>query len=345
MLSYSIGVQNGSRISSKASAVEPRAAVNDQYRPPKNAKSNSKSSAYHDSDEASFDPLIPQLKPEKGKFMLFFQHIPKTAGTAFANWTGENLGFFGYCKVPSYGTFLQDDIKEVFNKQGVPNCGLLHKEATTFVAEKTLLKRSKVPVLTLTFLRHPLTHIISSIGHNYAWGTNSDVVGKINSSLTRDCARKPENFKECFGYPLLNPQTSYLSGIDPKEAYNNTSLNIEDVLEKVKHLFFVGFTEHMVASQCLLMHQLGFFDEKRCNVNCITGEGLESLRINRAKAPNMTLTYTQLSMLHSFLENDNVLYGRMLEVFFARVRYVEKLYGVTLLCGKLDLSQVTKDAP
>jgi len=140
---------------------------------------------------------------------------------------------------------------------------------------------------------------------------------------------------------------------DSKELEMATVEDAVKVLDD--ELFFVGIVEHFELSLCLLEYQLGMFDPEKCSSSCdesslvkkdpTAGDTTAANSDESIQATNtaeqhaldvdkMTFTVQDLKAIQDLTRLDAIIYAHGLDMFFKRIKVIEKEYGITMFCHK-----------
>jgi len=305
-------------------------------------------------------------------FLLFFLHIPKTAGTSFRHYMRDELckhdqrSQFKCCELHGpvdWPVGVEDNILDTETNK--LKCSVGDKE-TGILRLRLLQSHLKgKTVLGLTFLRDPYASIFSALGHDL-WKrriTQDSMAGKLQKYLDGSCTtwNATRNIgTDCDypyqGYDLRNRISRFLLGLDKQTRVPEVEgATVEDVKHIIQHeLFFVGIAEYYEASLCLLEYQLGIFDASQCNRTCggddASGSVKKKMKLrkkmrekvlhhNAAKdhhVDDLHFTLNDLKVIQQLSLQDAQVYAHGLELFMKRVKVVEEEHGVTMICPSAE---------
>lgn len=297
-------------------------------------------------------------------WMFYHHHIPKTAGRSFYRYfrkeghpaginicaqrnhptdpapPGEECQLYG-----GHENFCQELVAQLKAEERKHNeyrtCNMLSFESTNFTWDVTQhLTMPRVKVMTM--LREPIAHYVSQFMHDKAWGrveTMHQYVNQLNS--------------HGYNIPINGNLLHQRLGVD----------KLEDAKDLLVHkVFFFGFLDYWHESLCLLSYQLNLFDRKLCNLcgdeTLVKPEEgftisqrffMGSKRTGVKKEDDLEsagLSVNQLKDIQDINKMDVHLYTWAVEVFKARVREVERVEGVGILCeNTMDSARIPEYHP
>jgi hypothetical protein len=312
-------------------------------------------------------PKVDTTKLSVQDYLLFYLHIPKCGGTSFSEYLTQNLTTkihsLEECHVtklenkgfPGQNSF-QDDLNKIIDRRSRrATCSLLHKESALPYL-RSLRRETSTQVLGATLFREPMASILSAVGH--------DVLLRQRYNTTA-AAQRIKNYKTCLeqpfyrsqgrcitdkGYNLFNRQFIYFNNEHPFSFTPNKdsspTWSVTSTIQAIDtELFFIGITDHMHASQCLLEYQLGVFDPVKCAVQCrdegryahLMGDAAN--KANAADRPSsFSLSLDVLEAMQSLIKQDIIVYAHVVDVFWKRVKWIEREYSVKLICEHFPVS-------
>lgn len=232
-----------------------------------------------------------------GPTKLIFLHIPKTGGLSFQrSWKKTlHLNFTAY---------------PISNTERVLNEAQFRKYNAHL----------------MTFVRNPVTHIISQYNHCQQPGAfgqelhhypnltfENYLMFGLNRSieLRRFCSYDP--------YNLLLNWLSFGTG------------SLQKALRTVKDSFFVGVLEFQKASYCVLIFEEGMPLPDWCNCKNEVVQKFPNAK-HGVKAEKFLLRKKHLSLISKLTLSDNVIYGAAIQRLFRRAEVILNLTHVQLLC-------------
>lgn len=317
-------------------------------------------------------PKVDTTKLSVQDYLLFYLHIPKCGGTSFSEYLAHNLTTSIHsleeCQVtklenkgfPGRQNSFQDDLNKIIDRGTKrATCSLLHKESALPYL-RSLRRETSTQVLGAALFREPMASILSAVGHDVLLRQRYDThtaAQRIKSYKT--CLEQPfyESQGRCItgkGYNLFNRQFIYLNNEHPFSfAPNKDSSPTWSVTSTIQaidnELFFIGITDHMHASQCLLEYQLGVFDPGKCAVQCHDKDryahlmGDAATKANAADRPSsFSLSLDVLEAIQSLIKQDIIVYAHVVNVFWKRIKWIEREYNVKLICEDFPVSVMVK---
>lgn len=252
---------------------------------------------------------------EKSNHSLYFQHIPKTAGTSVISWLRTASGLSA-CPEGLWSLLLQKDISEV-QKYDL-YCGHFYGYLDEYLNKR---------LDTVTFLRNPVDRAFSHFRH----------ILRDTHHYFHEKVRQHGSFKQFMLDPVTQPlvknfQVRALSSrFEPWVIWNNSradslprysleqyiethddGLTISEALFIAKNALLrcktFGIVERMADSAFLMAHQLGLNQHG----------GIEKFNVDQIN-PHLNISQEEWKILANLLQADMELYEFALRIFDARL--------------------------
>lgn len=202
--------------------------------------------------------------------------------------------------------------------------------------------------------RNPLDHVYSlylecsytSFGRDMTLETDfprdpeenltSGYMPALSRWLEHFISEDSEEYYNC--YHPLNMQVRYLTCNDsayPEGGHRRLRNQTDDLTEAIanmRSLFFVGISEHYVASVCMLLYQLQL---PMTNCDCADQSAFKSVHLRHGVPTHSSrvLSEDAKRKVAALTLRDQKLYEAAVEEFYARVAHVEARTGLSLFCA------------
>ena len=278
----------------------------------------------------SYPPTEPPFKAPYFAPNIAMIHIPKTAGTSFYEQHKKIHKFFLRSPGPDEKSFME---------------------------YQRLLKRSGDDYRLFTFFRKPKKHVYSMyLECKYDWwgkhvtkGTkfprirHEDVSKGITPGFDlwlKHFIKHPNTTDMFKCYHPFNMQTRYMMSkeIEPHN-YDMSSHEFNDVTkQRIKSLWFFGLTEYYSLTVCAVDLLITGYSTPECN--CTLGSKprvTKEKRITHGVPPHpyKLLSNNTKDMVNSMIQNDVKLYDFASDVFFGKIKEIEKQHNIKLCFNKL----------
>jgi len=275
---------------------------------------------------------------------------------------------FKWCPLQGGLTWPDTEINNIIDPvTNLLTCSVAEKE-TGIQRLRHLQFTLHQPVLGLTMLRDPYFSVISALGHDLWRGRIVSPSDKLHAYMNQTCSGwgeerwSQDQGVECGwpyqGYNIRNRLMKSLIGgeADVDDSKELEMATVEDAVKVLDdELFFVGIVEHFELSLCLLEYQLGMFDPEKCSSSCdesslvkkdpTAGDTTAANSDESIQATNtaeqhaldvdkMTFTVQDLKAIQDLTRLDAIIYAHGLDMFFKRIKVIEKEYGITMFCHK-----------
>ena len=275
--------------------------------------------------------LNRKLYPDK---FFYHIHVPKTGGQSLF------LAIVDTPKEPKYNCNTlpccdktlnaQDDLIGRIGGQG--NCSFFSYEVKPAMVN-SVMGRDPAVFKGMSFFRDPMEHAFSALQH-------------MKTMRPKEACQNATQYlagEKCKMYNISNLQTTRM-GYSPAAG----EMDLATAIERTNKLFFVGIVQHYAASICLLRYQLGQFHKEACDCRRKVDQA-GSIIPSVVNAGHYDRAHPEYSLdnfkkLRSRLELDYVLWNHALLLFYSRVRQVEQLHDIEMICGEDGLGNHSSHA-
>jgi hypothetical protein len=257
--------------------------------------------------------------------MFVHLHIPKTGGTSVHQYFNKHAfpavhPCFPRVSYVCCGSISNLNRTAIAMQKSVCN---LASDEWTYASILQKLPEAKV----ITLIRNPMQEIHSQLEHDIRSPRNRDP--KVDrDEIYRYAVREKLTNLSRPGYNVSNVQSSRL-GV--------TGLSFEKLTAFVDYkLFFVGFTDYMWHTLCLLSHAFGKFD-RDCDCKSKPAEHvvlhrrLREVRANINTDSDVQYTTSDLRMMYKLTKSDQMLWAAAMPRFVRDLRVAEKAHKVSLV--------------